>query len=79
VDLFNLDEICETRTQFWTNLTQKQEWMERKGTPHFLVQESDKSLKNEDHHKKGFLIRSKLGSIQNQKEAKLHNTQSVFF
>ena len=35
--------------------------------------------KNEDHHKKGFLIRSKLGSIQNQKEAKLHNTQSVFF
>jgi len=45
VGLFNLDETCETRTQFWTNLTQKQEWMERKGTPHFLIQESDKSLK----------------------------------
>jgi hypothetical protein len=28
-------------------IAQKQEWMERKGTPHFLVQESDKSLKNQ--------------------------------
>jgi len=45
VCLFNLDETCETRTQFWMNLTQKQEWMERKGTSHYLIQDTDKSLK----------------------------------